>query len=111
MSGVDHVTDTADALRFLLAESPGASASERLVLEVAGHSAATFVRVRDAEMKLAGRLVELISGDPRAALAVAKTLKEVVKIGTAVSSRTREMLVAASAMKLQREHFERGPGK
>lgn len=97
----------ADALRVLLSQSPGAGASEGLLLEVAAHSATTFARLRDAEMKLAARLVELVAGDPRAALAVARTLKETVKIGTAVSSRAREMLAAASAMRLQREHFER----
>jgi len=84
----------------VLAAPPGASAAEKVLLDLAAEQVDSFLVVSTAEQRLSYRLLEQID-DHRAALVIARALRQVASITGLLAHRTQELLGAAETVRLQ----------
>ena len=91
-----------DALRELRAGYPSAQAAEQLLLRLAAADAACVMHLQTAELALANKVHESLVHDAGNVLALARALKDIVTVNTAIRGRVQSSLTAASTLMAQR---------
>jgi hypothetical protein len=100
------LTTAADIFRELVGDDHPAG-DERLLLELAAREGELIHRLHLTERKVAARLDQALDS-PKTALAVARVLREVVRVDCSIARRTTEILGAANELRCRRLLLGRG---
>ena len=87
----------------------GTTPAEQVLLDLVCGELALFTILEDAQTQLALRVLQLVES-PRLCLTLAKALREVGLVNTAVSRRIREALQAAASLRAQRRFLRDAGG-
>lgn len=99
---------TVDTIRSeLLAGIDPKAPDERLLVELAANAATIALQVDVAADRLACALPDVLA-DARRAAVVAKTLRDVVLVGSALATRIENLVSTASTLRLQRRVHQAG---
>ena len=91
-----------EALQDLWSGYPTAGPAEKLLLRLAASDAVCFRHMQDAELALATKVHETLLSNPGNVLAVARALKDVAIVSSAIRNRVQASLTAASTLMAQR---------
>ena len=92
----------------LMADNPGASSAERLLISSGAHEAAVAELLGRCQLLLAKR-VEAFMDSPPQALRIARVLAEATACRNSTSRRVEELLHAAATLRAQRSNAESKP--
>lgn len=110
---IEHVSPSTpvhavDEIRTaLLATIDPHAPDERLLVELAANAAAIAAQVDAAADRLSRALPDVLA-DARKAAVVAKTLRDVVLVGSALATRIENLVSTASTLRLQRRVHQAG---
>ena len=105
--GAPHLERGRAARAALDQASPDAGAGEALLHELVGHETAIALAVLDAQSEVATRLGFFLD-DPKKLMMLAKALKELTAISSAIGRRVEGALVTASSLRAQRRLWNIG---